>query len=107
MPPFAALADDHRVRIVEALAGGECSVNQLVDMLPISQPAVSRHLRILREAGLVQSRSDGQRRIYVLDPRPLVELDEWLTAQRREWTKRLDALGRHLDRMGGRGRKVR
>ena len=72
-------------------------VGELVDRLGLSQPGTSQHLRVLREAGLVQVRQEAQRRVYALDPGPLAELDVWLAPYRRLWNERLDALGRHLD----------
>ena len=97
MPPFAALADDTRVAIVRSLAQSERSVGELVELFPISQPAISRHLKVLREAGLVDVRIDAQRRIYRLNPRPLHELDRWLADYRHLWARRLTALEKHLD----------
>ncbi len=97
MPAFAALADDTRVQIVEALAAGERSVNELVDLFTISQPAVSRHLRLLREAGVVDVAPAGKRRIYRLNPGALAEVSGWADRWRRTWEARFDALGRHLD----------
>ena len=73
-------------------------VGELVDQLGLTQPGTSKHLRVLREAGLVQVRQEAQRRVYALDPGPLAELDVWLAPYRRLWNDRLDALGRHLDR---------
>ena len=73
-------------------------VGELVERLGLSQPGTSKHLRVLREAGLVQVRREAQRRVYALDPGPLSELDVWLAPYRRLWNERLDALGRHLDR---------
>jgi DNA-binding transcriptional ArsR family regulator len=73
------------------------SVGELVDELGLTQPGTSKHLRTLREAGLVRVRADAQRRVYELDPAPLAELDDWLAPYRRFWESRLDALGRHLD----------
>ena len=73
-------------------------VGELVDRLGLTQPGTSKHLRVLREAGLVQVRQEAQRRVYALDPGPLAELDVWLAPYRRLWNERLDALGRHLDR---------
>ncbi len=72
-------------------------VGELVEQLGLTQPGTSKHLRVLREAGLVRVRREGQRRLYVLDPRPLAELDEWLDPYRRMWGESLDALERHLD----------
>ena len=73
-------------------------VGELVDRHGLTQPGTSKHLRVLREAGLVQVRQEAQRRVYALDPGPLAELDVWLAPYRRLWNERLDALGRHLDR---------
>ena len=95
---FAVLADPHRRRILDVLRGGERPVNDLVDGLSVSQPTVSKHLKVLREAGLVQVRREANRRVYALDPSPLNELDVWLAPYRRLWNARLDELGRHLDR---------
>jgi DNA-binding transcriptional ArsR family regulator len=72
-------------------------VNELVDRLGLSQPGTSKHLRVLREAGLVKVRTEAQRRVYALQPRPLAELDAWLAPYRRLWSDSLDALERHLD----------
>ena len=74
-----------------------CAVGELAVELGISQPATSKHLRVLREAGLVRVRTDAQRRIYAIDPARMAELDEWLAPYRKLWTDRLDVLGRHLD----------
>jgi DNA-binding transcriptional ArsR family regulator len=93
---MAALADDTRLRIVELLAIRERSVNDLVDRFALSQPAISQHLRVLREAGLVSVRADAQRRYYRLDPRPLRDLDRWLAKYRKFWTRRLDSLESYL-----------
>jgi DNA-binding transcriptional ArsR family regulator len=95
---FAALADPKRARIVEALADGERTAGELVSLFSISQPAVSQHLRVLRESGLVVARRDAQRRVYSLDPRPLRELDRWLDGYRRFWAGKLDDLERHIDK---------
>src|SRR5829696_3104669 len=92
-----AIADGHRRTMLEALRDHPATVNELAAALPIARPGVSRHLRVLREAGLVESRHDAQRRIYGLRAEPLVEVDEWLEPYRRFWTDRLDALERHLD----------
>ncbi|MFN3930926.1 MAG: ArsR/SmtB family transcription factor [Brevundimonas sp.] len=93
-----ALAEPHRLAIVALLQNGERPAGDLVDALPISQPAVSKHLGVLRAAGLVTVRKDAQRRLYSLNPKPLAELDAWLEPYRRVWTDRLDALERHLDK---------
>jgi DNA-binding transcriptional ArsR family regulator len=91
------IAEPHRRRILDLLLEGERAVAELVDDIGISQPGVSKHLRILREAGLVEVRADGKRRLYALNPEPLLELDVWLAPYRRRWSQRLDALERHLD----------
>jgi DNA-binding transcriptional ArsR family regulator len=96
---FEVLAEPSRRRILEMLQVGEQPVNALVVGLGLSQPAVSKHLRVLREAGLVRARVDGQHRVYRLIPEPLVEVDDWLTPFRQAWSRRLDALGDHLDTM--------
>ena len=89
---FHALSDRSRRRIVERLAVGPATVNELAALLPIARPGVSRHLRVLRNAGLVTVDSDAQFRVYNLDPAPLAVLDKWLQARNSEWTQRLDAL---------------
>ncbi|MEJ2857331.1 MULTISPECIES: ArsR/SmtB family transcription factor [unclassified Saccharothrix] len=96
---FAVLADPHRREILDVLRAGERPVNDLVDVLALTQPAVSKHLRVLREAGLVEVRRDAQRRWYRLRPEPLAELDAWLAPYRRMWERSLDALERRLDVM--------
>jgi DNA-binding transcriptional ArsR family regulator len=101
MDTFAALADDTRLRILDALAKREMTAGQIAEMFPVSRPAISRHLRVLREAGLVQAKGDAQRRIYRIDPRPLREIDRWLERYRSLWSGRLDALERHLNDDGG------
>jgi|SRR6516162_3389459 DNA-binding transcriptional ArsR family regulator len=98
MQAFAALADPTRRRIVELLAKGERSAGELGRRFAISQPAVSQHLRTLRDAGLVRVRQDAQRRIYSLDARGLAEIDAWLSRYRTFWTTRLNALERALNR---------
>jgi len=98
MDALAALADPTRRRILELLADGERDVGTLTAEFPISQPAVSRHLRVLREHGLVRVRPDARRRVYSLDPTPLAELDEWLGRYRSFWAQRLDALETQLRR---------
>src|SRR3954452_6621963 len=90
------LAEPHRRRILDALRQGELSVGALVEQLGSSQPLVSKHLRVLREAGLVEVRVDGQRRLYRLRPEPLIELDAWLEPYRRMWRAGLDRLEAHL-----------
>jgi DNA-binding transcriptional ArsR family regulator len=96
---FDVLAEPHRRRILDLLLEGERPVGELVDAIGLSQPAVSKHLRVLRDAGVVDVRVDGQRRLYQLRPEPLREIDDWLTPYRAAWRGRLDALERHLDTM--------
>ena len=96
---FEVVAEPHRRRILEFLRDSERPVGDLVDALALSQPSVSKHLRVLRDAGLVDVRHDAQRRVYRLVPEPLVEIDEWLTPFREAWARRLDALEAHLDEM--------
>jgi DNA-binding transcriptional ArsR family regulator len=93
-----ALAEPHRLAIVELLRDGELPVGALVEHLQISQPAVSKHLRALREAGLVEARADAQRRLYSINPAPLAELDAWLDGYRQLWESHLDRLEDHLQR---------
>jgi DNA-binding transcriptional ArsR family regulator len=92
------IAEPTRRRILDAVREGERSVGELVDEVGMHQPGVSRHLKVLREAGLVEVRRDAQRRLYRLRPEPLMALDEWLDPYRREWAHRLDSLERHLAR---------
>ena len=94
-----ALAEPHRREILDLLSVEPRSVGELVAALPVSQPAVSKHLRVLREAGLVDVRADAQRRIYSVRPEPLLELDRWLAPYRRLWSDRLDALSRRLEQI--------
>lgn len=96
MEAFAALADPTRRRIVEMLVRGERSAGDVVKRFSLSQPAISQHLRILRDAGLVRIRQDAQRRMYSLDPKGLAEIDKWLSRYRAFWTKHLNALERVL-----------
>ena len=96
---FEVLAEPNRRRILECLRERERPVNDLVDLLRVSQPAVSKHLRVLREAGLVEARIDAQRRLYRLRAGPLREVDEWLAPYRAMWESRLDALESHLEEM--------
>jgi DNA-binding transcriptional ArsR family regulator len=95
--PFETLADPTRRRIVEALRSGERQVGEIVDRAGIHQSGVSRHLRILHEAGFVSVRPDGQRRLYSLRPEPFRELDAWLASYRRLWEARLDRFGAALE----------
>lgn len=97
MDVFEVVAEPNRRRLLDLLADGDLAVGELVAGLPrLTQPAVSRHLRILRDAGLVDVRADGQRRIYALRPAGLVEIDDWIARYRRYWPGHLDALERHL-----------
>jgi DNA-binding transcriptional ArsR family regulator len=98
-----ALRDPTRRRIVELLAERERTAGELGAEFATSQPAVSRHLRVLRDCGLVRVRPEAQRRVYSLDPGPLVELDEWLAGLRRFWSQRLDALETEVRRGGRNG----
>jgi DNA-binding transcriptional ArsR family regulator len=95
---FEVLAEPTRRRILDLLRERERSVGELVDRLTLSQPGVSKHLRVLRDAGLVEVRTDAQRRWYGLRPEPLTEIDAWLAPYRGLWAQHLDALERHLDR---------
>jgi DNA-binding transcriptional ArsR family regulator len=96
---FEVLAEPNRRRILDLLRVVERPVGDLVDELTLSQPAVSKHLRVLREAGFVEVRSDGQRRIYRVRTEPLRAIDEWLEPYRQLWESRLDDLERHLATM--------
>jgi DNA-binding transcriptional ArsR family regulator len=94
---WSALADPHRREALALLLERPRPVGELTDRLRLSQPSTSKHLRVLREAGLVRVRQDGQRRLYAIEPGPIAELDAWLAPYRRLWNDRLDALERHLD----------
>ena len=94
---FDVLAEPTRRRILDLLMQDERPVGDLVASLDMSQPGVSKHLRVLRDAGLVEARTEAQRRIYRVRPEPLAEIDAWLAPYRRLWADRLDALERHLD----------
>jgi DNA-binding transcriptional ArsR family regulator len=96
---FAVVAEPTRRRILDLLRVSETSVNELVAALQISQPAMSKHLKVLREAGFVTSRIAAQQRIYRIEPRRLRAIDEWLEPYRRLWDRHLDALERHLDHL--------
>lgn len=98
MSVLEVIAEPTRRRILDVVRDGERSVGELVDAVGMHQPGVSRHLRILRDAGLVEVRRDAQRRLYRLRPEPLMELDAWLEPYRAEWATRLDSLERHLQR---------
>lgn len=96
-----AIVDPTRRSILDAVRDGERSVNELVQIVGMHQPGVSRHLKVLRDAGLVKVRQDANRRLYRLRPAPLQELDAWLEPYRIEWSNRLDSLERHLERTAG------
>lgn len=96
---FEVIAEPNRRQILDLLREQSLAVSELVTELGLAQPAVSKHLRVLRDAGLVSVQIDAQRRLYRLRPEPLRELDAWLTPYRRYWSKHLDALERHLDAM--------
>lgn len=104
---FEVLAERNRRAILHLLLKRERSVGELERELDRPQPTISKHLRVLREAGLVESRVDAQKRVYRLRPERLEEVDEWLEPFRRLWTDRLDALERHLDRMPHAPKKTR
>ncbi|MEO7587956.1 MAG: metalloregulator ArsR/SmtB family transcription factor [Arachnia sp.] len=93
-----ALADDSRRTMLEKLAGGPATAGELAALLPIARPGVSRHLRVLREAGLVEVRQEAQRRVYSLRPQSLVEIDDWLSQYLTLWEQRLDALHTEIAR---------
>jgi DNA-binding transcriptional ArsR family regulator len=97
MTAYSALAEPHRRQILDLLRERERSVNDLVARLKISQPGVSKHLKVLRESGLVEVRPQGRLRWYGLRAQPLAEVDMWLEPYRRYWSGRLDALERHLE----------
>ena len=94
---FDAVAEPNRRRILDLLCSEERSVSDLVERLQLSQPSVSKHLKVLRDARLVKARVSAQRRVYRLNAAPLLELEAWLEPYRKFWAGRLDALGRHLD----------
>jgi DNA-binding transcriptional ArsR family regulator len=98
---FEVLAEASRRRILDLLAAEERPVGDLVALLSLNQPSVSKHLKVLRDAGLVECRTDAQRRIYRVRPEPLREIDEWLTPYRRRWAGHVTALERHLEIMEG------
>lgn len=98
MDAIAVLAEPTRRRILDELRLADSSVGQLVDKLAMSQPAISKHLKVLREAGFVSSRTAAQQRIYSLEPAQFRALDAWLAPYRRLWTRHLDALERHLEK---------
>ena len=99
--PFVVLSEPSRRQILDLLRERERPVGELVERLGMSQPGVSKHLRVLRDAGFVRVRQDAQRRLYSVDPEPLAEIDAWLMPYRALWASSLDRLGRHLDRERG------
>jgi DNA-binding transcriptional ArsR family regulator len=105
--PFEVLAEPNRRRILDLLRASELPVGDLVRALDLSQPAVSKHLRVLREAGLVAVRPEAQQRLYRVRPEPLRAMDDWLEPYRRIWSERLDDLERHLDDMPDKPRRRR
>jgi DNA-binding transcriptional ArsR family regulator len=96
---FAIIAEPSRRAILRLLASSERSVSDIEERLRLPQPSVSKHLRVLREAGFVESRVDAQRRLYRIKPEPLIEIDAWLAPFRHFWSVHVDALERHLDHM--------
>ncbi len=99
--PFAVLAEPHRRNLLDLLLEAERPVGELVDKTKLSQPTVSKHLKVLRDAGLVDVRTEAQKRIYSVKADPLRAVDEWLSPYRRLWATSLDALAKHLDTMEG------
>jgi DNA-binding transcriptional ArsR family regulator len=95
---FEAVSEPTRRAMLDLLAGGERSVGELVDRFDVTQPAISHHLRILREAGLVKTRKAGRQRLYCLQARPLRRIHDWVAHYERFWTNKLNALGQHLRR---------
>ncbi len=104
---FEVIAESNRRAILSLLVSSQQSVGEIERRLRMPQPAVSKHLRVLREAGIVESTVDSQRRLYRLRPEPLQEVDAWLAPFRRFWSAHVDALERHLDRMDQPGRTKR
>ena len=96
---YAVISDPTRRAILSMLSTSERSVGEMMHHLRLPQPSVSKHLRVLRDGGFVESRVDAQRRVYRINPKPLKEVDAWLSQFRRIWSKHLDALERHLDKM--------
>jgi DNA-binding transcriptional ArsR family regulator len=96
---FGIIAEPNRRAILSLLASSERSVSEIEQKLRMPQTSVSKHLRVLRNAGFVEARVDAQRRLYRIRPEPLMEIDEWLETFRRYWSTHVDALERHLDRM--------
>lgn len=97
MNAYAALAEPHRRQILDLLCGGERPAGELVEQLELSQPGVSKHLKVLRDSGLVVVRAEGKKRLYALSPAPLAEVAQWLEPYRAFWSSSLDNLERHLE----------
>jgi DNA-binding transcriptional ArsR family regulator len=106
---FTVIAEPNRRAILSMLSSSERSVSELMDQLQLPQPSVSKHLKVLRDGGFVVSRVEAQRRVYRLNPKPLEEVDAWLEPFRRFWSKHVDALEKHLEKMQdvppGKGKK--
>ena len=96
---FNAVAEPRRRQILDVLAGGERAVNDLVDLLGLAQPQVSKHLRVLREVGLVRVRDEGRQRMYRIDPRPLKPIHDWVSNYARAWNERFDVLDQVLEEL--------
>ena len=96
---LSALAEPNRLRIVEMLRKGPSSVNEIAERLELSQPLVSKHLRVLREAGIVRVRAEAQQRVYELQPEPFEQLETWVSSFRRLWEERLDSLDEYVQQM--------
>jgi DNA-binding transcriptional ArsR family regulator len=96
---FAVIAEPNRRAILSMLSASECSVGEMMQHLRMPQPSVSKHLKVLRDSGFVEARVEAQRRVYRINPKPFQELDAWLEPFRRYWSRHLDALERHLDRV--------
>lgn len=100
---FNAIAEAHRREILDALVAGEKAVGTIVDDLSLSQPQVSKHLRVLSEVGLVKCRADGRRRLYSLEPEQLRPMHDWLAKYERAWNERLDRMGAYLEELQQQG----
>jgi len=104
---YKAIADDNRRIVLDFLARGEQPVSVIQTRVTLSQPALSQHLKVLRDAGLVYQRRDGRERIYALNPKPLKEISDWIAQYQEFWTQKLAALGEHLERKHGRRKQSR
>jgi DNA-binding transcriptional ArsR family regulator len=103
---FQALGDPTRLRILEAMKSGECAVGEIVERMDIRQSGVSRHLRILTEAGIVQARRDGQKRLYSLRKEGFDQIEAWVAGYRRHWEARLDRFGAALEKSRARSKRI-